>query len=157
MCELFSIVSPSTTTTTAGAFNKSDTPVEARQFGDKTNETNVVGAGFVVPPSDRKPPADSTTMSSTSTTSTTTEFPTIPPININDELTPSVPPPQDEEITYGEKKKNYYYSLLNCHLIATSHNYKSVDVKFKFILLSSACLFLTFTIDFDSKNYNEKK
>lgn len=81
----------------AGAFSKSETPVEARQFGDKTNSSQVLGAGFAVP--------SDTTTSSVQTTTTTTELPdTLPP-----RLDESTPEPavamHDEEITYGENNE----------------------------------------------------
>lgn len=70
-------------------------PVEARQFGDKTNNSQVVGAGFAVP-------SDTTTSTVQTTTTTTTELPiTMPP-----HLDETTPEPavivHDEEITYGE-------------------------------------------------------
>lgn len=82
----------------AGAFSKTDTPVEARQFGDKGNDTRVVGAGI-----GGGIPSEQTTTTSTtsSTTSSTTEQQFTVPTLITDG-TPSVVP-QDEEINYGEK------------------------------------------------------
>lgn len=78
----------------AGTFSKSETPVEARQFGEKSNNT-VVGASFGggLPSETTKSDVPITT------TTTTTETPTVPPF---DEIM-SVPTilANEEERTFG--------------------------------------------------------
>jgi hypothetical protein len=102
----------------AGAFGKSDSPVEARQFGDKANDSRVIGAGFGGGvPSDR---STSTSTAPTTTSSTTEQQfrPTFPPL-LDDGVKPSAAP-ADEEINYGEK----------CHLMVTSSMNAIMNVDF---------------------------
>lgn len=89
----------------AGTFSKSETPVEARQFGDKANHT-VVGAGFGGIPS------ETTTTTAQSTTTTFTESQTIPQI-LSDEVTPpSIPIHDDEhEIAYGKNLLHIFHFI----------------------------------------------
>lgn len=77
-----------------------DSPVEARQFGDKTNNSQVVGAGFAVP-SDKS-------SSTTQTPTTTTELPiTMPPHLDETSAKPEPTAVHDEEITYGNNYAEY--------------------------------------------------
>ena len=91
-------------------FSSSDSPVEARQFGDKINDT-VAGAAIGGIPSEKQ---SETTMSTTTTakTTTTTEFSTQDPFL--DSLATSPVAPVDEEISYGENFFMY-------HIIVTLH------------------------------------
>lgn len=77
----------------AGAF-KSDMPTEARQLGDKGNDT-VLGASII-----GGVPTATTTTTAQTTTTTTPEPQTNPPI-FDESPVPSIPH-LDEEITYGE-------------------------------------------------------
>lgn len=89
---------------TAGAFNKSESPIEARNLKSTANDSVAV-AGFGVPSNTNKQP-DSTT-----TTSTTTET-TLPPI-----IAPTQAAlPADDNISYGENlflpfAKKFMYDL----------------------------------------------
>lgn len=97
----------------AGTFSKSETPVEARQFGDKTNHT-IVGAGFGGVPS------ETTTTTAQSTTTTFTESQTIP--QILDEKTPPSIPLHDDEIAYGENLMHIFHfiSMQGCTVCGQS-------------------------------------
>jgi hypothetical protein len=80
-------------------FSSSDSPVEARQFGDKINNTALHGAGIGGIPSEKQPETTMGTTTSESTT-TSTEFPTQDPFL--DTIVSSSVAPVDEEISYGE-------------------------------------------------------
>lgn len=82
---------------TAGAFNKSESPVEARGLKSDKNET-IASAGIFSASSNNQKPPDSTT-----TTTTTTEQ-TLPP------LKPSPTAPQSDKINYGE---NFFLTHFN--------------------------------------------
>lgn len=88
--------------TKAGTFSKSETPVEARHFGDKANQT-VLGAGFGGVKS------ETTTTTAQSTTTTYTESPTIQ--QILDEVTPPSIPLHDDGIVYGENLLHIFHFI----------------------------------------------